>query len=293
MRFFSNIRPATDRMAIEVRHDSVRVVVVAASPDSKPRLLHAAHFPMTSDLSDALKQIARELQANQFLCSLLLVAGEYQFVLSDAPNVAAEELKSAMRWRLKDLLDYSVDQASFDVLPIPSDPNKQGRTSAVFLVAAKNTLIAGLQTACETSKIPLQAIDVPELAQRNVLNLFQVAERGVAMLSFDEDGGLFTLSYGGELFLSRRLDVKLAQFQSADEENRQAGFEKVALELQRSLDHFERQYPTITTAKLILAPFASSALLEFRNYLASNLYMPIEILDYAQILDLQQSPPLF
>ena len=34
--------------------------------------------------------------------------------------------------------------------------------------------------------------------------------RGVAMLSFGEDGGLLTVTFGGELYLSRRIDVTLA-----------------------------------------------------------------------------------
>jgi MSHA biogenesis protein MshI len=113
--------------------------------------------------------------------------------------------------------------------------------------------------------------------------------RGIAMLSFGEDGGLLTVSWRGELYLSRRIDVTLAQLLDGDHERRHQSFDKITLELQRSLDNFERQFSFISVARLVLAPSGADGLQE---YLASNLYTRVETLDLGQLLDLDAIPEL-
>jgi MSHA biogenesis protein MshI len=109
------------------------------------------------------------------------------------------------------------------------------------------------------------------------------------MLSFGEDGGLLTVSWRGELYLSRRIDVTLAQLLDADHERKHQSFDKITLELQRSLDHFERQFSFISVARLVLAPTAADGL---ETYLASNLYTRVETLDLGSIFDLARIPDL-
>src|SRR5438067_7603301 len=48
-------------------------------------------------------------------------------------------------------------------------------------------------------------------AQRNISALLEPEGRGVAMLSFDADGGLLTVTFKAELYLARRIDVTLEQ----------------------------------------------------------------------------------
>ena len=40
--------------------------------------------------------------------------------------------------------------------------------------------------------IPLEVVDVPELAQRNLAHLLELEGRGLALLALDERGGLLT-----------------------------------------------------------------------------------------------------
>jgi MSHA biogenesis protein MshI len=63
------------------------------------------------------------------------------------------------------------------------------------------------------------------------------------------------------------------------------------LELQRSLDNFDRQHNFITTAKLMLAPLGEIAV-QLQAYLASNMYMPVELLNLESVLDLSKVPEL-
>jgi MSHA biogenesis protein MshI len=195
-----------------------------------------------------------------------------------------------MRFRLKDILDFPVDDATFDVVEIPLDPNAAARPQqSVFAVAARNAVVRARQTLFQQARLELGAIDIPEMAQRNVSSMLEPEGRGVAMLSFGEDGGLLTVSWRGELYLSRRIDVTLAQLLDADHERKHHAFDKITLELQRSLDHVERQFSFVSVAKLVLAPSGAGGLEE---YLSSNLYTRVETLDLASLLDLHRVPEL-
>jgi MSHA biogenesis protein MshI len=91
------------------------------------------------------------------------------------------------------------------------------------------------------------------------------------------------------VFLSRRFDDTLALLLEPDHERKHATFDRITLELQRSLDHFERQYSFISVARLVLAPLEATGLDE---YLSSHLYMPVESLDLASVFDFERTPEL-
>lgn len=244
-----------------------------------------------AEVPAVLEKFAKELHAERYHCINLLAANEYQLLSVEAPNVPADELKTAIRWRLKDMLDFHIDDATVDVLDVPLDKNAGNRNHQMYAVAARNQLIEQRQALFSDTKISLRVIDIPEMAQRNLAALLEQPERGVALLSFNGEGGLLTMTYAGELYLSRRIDVTLEQLMQTDEEQRQACHERVTLELQRSLDYFERQYHYITLSKLMLAPLHGEAE-NLVSHLTENLYIPVEILNLATILDFTKTPEL-
>jgi len=271
-----------------VQRSGIAAASVAPVAGAKPSVRQALFFPGAVD-AEALEKAGKELYANTYRCSTVLAGGEYQMLVVDAPNVAPDELKTAVRWRLKDILDFPVSDATVDVLNIPVE-NASGRAQqTIFAVAARNSVIGPRQQLFADAKIDLSVIDIPEMAQRNISALMEEEGRGAAMLSFCEDGGLLTVSYKGELYLSRRIDVALEQLLDPDFDRKHGSFDKITLELQRSLDHFERQFSFISVAKLVLAPSAVTGLEE---YLSSNLYTRVESLDLAALFDLERTPEL-
>jgi len=289
MRFFRKAQKTEAWLAMVLQRDGIAAASVRHPAAGKPALTVAAFFPGAPG-ADALEKAGKELHAANFRCTTVLGGGDYQFMTVEAPNVPREELKTAMRWRLKDVLDFPVDEATYDVLDIPLDPTAAVRPQqSVFAVAARNSTIQARQKLFTQSKIRLRTIDIPEMAQRNVSAMLEPEGRGIAMLSFGEDGGLLTVSWRGELYLSRRIDVTLAQLLDGDHERRHQSFDKITLELQRSLDNFERQFSFISVARLVLAPSGADGLQE---YLAGNLYTRVETLDLGQLLDLDAIPEL-
>jgi len=232
----------------------------------------------------SLERIAKEFGARRFACTTLLRPDEYQMLLVEAPAVKREELKPAIRWRIKDMLDYHVDDATIDVLDIPVPAAAAGRPHQMYAVAARNDTIRSTIARLEKAGVPLSVIDIPDTAQRNVAMLFEADKRGVVTLAFDAHGGLITAVFEGELYLSRRLDVTLAQLDGAEGDERARLLERILVETQRSLDHCERSFPFFSLGRLLVAPVPEA--IGLRAHLAANLYLPVEELDLAQVLRL-------
>jgi MSHA biogenesis protein MshI len=246
-------------------------------------------YPMENVTSAALEKIVRELRLGSFQFTTLLAPDEYQILMVDAPNVPEEELRTAIRYRIKDSLSYRVDDATVDVLQIPGSKTSANRPQALYAVAASNDTIQKCIGLFESAKINLSVIDIPEMAQRNIAALFETPERGLALLTFDERGGLLTFTCDGELYLSRRLEITAGQLQDASESMRQQYLDRVELEVQRSLDYFDRQFHQISLNRLLVCAPDGAGLV---SLLLSSLGLPVEELDLSQVMDVRAAPAL-
>jgi MSHA biogenesis protein MshI len=221
-----------------------------------------------------IERLAKEFGFDRYQCSTLLAPGEYQMLLVEAPNVPQTELKTAMRWRIKDMLEYHVDDATVDLLEVPRNPAGGERAHSMYAITARNEVIQACIGRFEAARIPLSVIDIQETSQRNVAALFERDERGLAMLYLGDDQGLLTINFCGELAFARRIEVGKQALASSSGNVREEQFQRILLELQRTFDHFDRQFTYVPIAKLMLAPDPEeTGLLEF---LASNLDVPVE-----------------
>lgn len=285
---FKKTRKTDGWLALVPQGEHLAAACVTRPDNARPEVQLATLIEGGAALA-GLEKAGRALLANTFQVSTVLSGGHYQMLSVDAPKVPPAELRTAVRWRLKDMLDFHIDDATIDVLDIPFDKSAAVHQHVMFAVAARNSIIEQRQKQFALAKIELRAIDIPEMAQRNISVLLETAGRGLAMLSFDAAGGLLTVSFKGELYLSRRIDVTLEQLLDPEHERKHQRFEKITLELQRSLDHFERQFHFISVARLLLAPSPVTGLEE---YLSGNLYTPVERFDLADVFDLSAVPEL-
>jgi len=75
----------------------------------------------------------------------------YQLLPIEAPDVDAAELKAAVRWRIKEFIDFHIDDAAIDVFEMPSQgPRARART--MYVGAARNPLIVQRRQNC--CKVP-------------------------------------------------------------------------------------------------------------------------------------------
>ena len=277
-------KPLTGSLvALSVHPDRVDIAKVSRNGAAPPLVEICDSVQRKGSSLETLQALRKDFRLDQSRCGTVLGATQYQLQLLDAPVVPDAEMKSAVRWGLKDMLDYPVETATIDVVLVPAGPNSKARGKSAYVVSARNSEIESVMKVFLEAKLPLRVIDVPELAQRNIAALLETEGRGLAFLSFDDEGGLLTFTAGGELYLSRRIEVGSSMLEQADPERREQMFERITLELQRSLDHFDRQFSHIPLARVLLGPLPENIGLHI--YLAKNLYVPVESVNLSEVLD--------
>jgi len=245
------------------------------------RDLHQTRYPV--------ERMTRELKLGRYQCSTMLRAGEYDILLVDAPNVPGAEMKSALRWKVKDMVDYPLDQATLDFLSVPAQGALEGRAQQVYAVIARNEVLQERVRKFDDAGIPLAAIDIPDTAQRNIAALYETDARGVALAYFGRNLGLLTISHGGELYFTRRLELGIEELAEDIEAAEGGAHERVVLEIQRTLDHFERQFRHLAVGKLMLAPTGRATRL--REILSERFELPVEQIDLTQVLAFGRDKP--
>ena len=223
--------------------------------------------------ADALRQAAASADIKTTPLIALLDQESYQTMMVEAPSVPDDEIKSAIRWKVKDLLSFHIDDAVLDHLPIPGGG---GRPASLYVVAAQAAAIRTLVQPYHEADLPLDVIEIRETAQHNLARLVIPPDYAISVLHFDGQDALLTFSFGASLILSRRIEGRGA--------TGEALFDKVAMETQRSVDYFERQYSWFPLAKLYLAPTEDAPALLRR--LTEYLPVGVDSFDLARVFDL-------
>ncbi|OGS90372.1 MAG: agglutinin biogenesis protein MshI [Gallionellales bacterium GWA2_60_18] len=254
-----------------------------------PKVVRCEYHETGTVSSAALEKLRREANISAHAFTTLLAPGEYQMLLVEAPNVPANELKTAIRWKIKDGLNYHIDDATVDVLQIPSNKYGSDRVQSLYAIAAANTTIQKRIALFEQARLNLEVVDIPEMALRNIAALFEQDDRALALLTFNDNGGLMVFTSGGELFLSRRMDITSGQLQDADENQRRQYHDRIELELQRSLDYFDRQFNHIPVSRVLVSVPDGGGLAAF---LVKAIDSRVEKLDLSQVMDIGEVPAL-
>lgn len=187
------------------------------------------------------------------------------------------------------MLSYHIDDATLDVLRIPMNQAGGDRKKSLYVAVAPNDLLKRRGELFARAHIDLNVIDIPEMAQRNIAKLYEHEGRALALLAFDESGGLLTFTSDGELFLARRIEISLGQLQDANDTLRQQFIDRLELELQRSIDHFDRQYSHLPLRRLLVSAPESAGITQI---LANGLDLPVEQLNLSEAMDLSAVPDL-
>jgi MSHA biogenesis protein MshI len=197
--------------------------------------------------------------------STVLTPEDYQLALVEAPEVPPAELRAAMRWRLKDTIDFAVEDAVIDVFDIP-DQNRGGNGRMVYAVAARRGVID--RHAGTLSGTPsFDVIDVPELCLRNLAALLPAATAGVALLYLGETRISIVLVRGRTFYLARQMDLTVgkaagrrgAPAETGGDADGRIDAGAVVLELQRSLDYYERHFDQPPITRIAVSPAGPQA----------------------------------
>lgn len=262
------------RLCLEVRPEGIAWALEQGGSEGAPRYGNLACPP--AKRLESLTGLVAEQGWDGARTTLVLPLDQYSVFQLERPDELAEsELADALRWKLKDLLDYSPSEAVCDVFPFPSDAAR-GRGELVNVVAARKTLAAELVNLVNQSGLVLDRIDIAELALRNFAARLDPRGVGVALVHLRERYGQMVVCKGPVLYLSRRLDVSSDDLRDASRQEN--AVQSLALEMQRSLDYFESQLGQVPPRSIHLV--ARDAMLPLSSMLSSSMAPSLETVNW-------------
>lgn len=163
--------------------------------------------------TDSREEFVARLKAQGFgglTTSVMLRPEQCQVLQIAAPAVAPEELRSAARYQIREMVDMHIDDITLDVMHVGDGQDKS--SSQMFVVTAANAVVREHMALADDLQWPVTVIDIQEMAQRNLQSaLAQRAgtpDRAQAVLLVTEERqAVLTISAKGELYYTRRLDL--------------------------------------------------------------------------------------
>ena len=246
----------------------------------------------------------------------VLPDGSYQLLLVDIPNVPADEVNSAARWQIKDLLDFPADDTIVELFEMPQVSAGEKKPMA-YAVATRRSNIQEHIELLHGAGFSLNVIDIPELCTRNIATRLPHDHDADAFLHFTESPGNLTVLYlirriekgrrdinsGSQDFVIQTptgtvpdLEIPVLEVQgSADDEGSQSAAAEdfirmementIVLEIQRSLDYYESHFFGRALTELVLAP--GSDIGGLANKLSEQLGLTVSSLDFHKLFEMQ------
>ena len=269
--------------------DQLSIALVQVQADQRPAVRWASREAWQQP-TPTLQRLRRRLSLHRHRRVALLQRTQYQCLAMDAPaDVPRNEWPLAVRWMLKDLVDFAVDSAALDVLAVPQGTSYRTQPMLIAVAAAADP-VGALVSLASDAGLPWQAIDIAESALRNLSALLEPEGRAQALLHCQASHATLVVTYQGELLSTRQIDLSLLHADTLDDAARLQAYEQAALELQRTLDGIERSFGQITMARLLITPMPG--LQALCDHLGPLLYVPVQAMALDEVLDLSAVPDL-
>lgn len=177
---------------------------------------------------------------------LVLRSTERQFITIDRPEVQDNELQQAVRWPLAESLEAEADDLLTRALSLPSI--NDALKPQVLAIAARTEMAKAHLATLTGHGIKLRSIDMVDSALRGMALLQPSDNNGWVVLAFVGKDICIGLLWRGEFCLLRTLALPVRPPRDASEFE-----EHLALHIQRTTDHFERQATQLAVRHVLAA----------------------------------------
>ncbi len=282
-----------DRCCLRIGRDKIDFLH-ARKTETKTELLLAETLPY-KDLTE-IKAILSELRQKQGLetprCSWILLPEQYQLLPTEALPVASQEFQGAIRWKIKHLLSFPVEDAIIDSFPLPQVKSPTA-LKTIMLVIARLSLIKPIVDQIIASDFHLTTIDIPELSFRNFTAWYEKDEKSSALIYLEEDKSNLIVTNQQQLYFSRQLNFGLQSIlSSTPHSENQAPLEEAlnaaALDIQRSFDFYQSQWRLPEPGRVFVATALPSAL-DIALLLSKRLNITVKPMDLAAYFNNQNA----
>lgn len=228
----------------------------------------------TSDLiTKSLAGDVEEYGLYGSFCQLILAPSLYQLVLMDALDVNPKEMAKALRWQLKGLIDYPLNDIAVDAFIVPPHGAGDKRKKVFAAVTLQSALVNRVQWI-ENCCLKVHSVSIAELALSALLSRFPMTtDAPQLVISYDDEICQLHVFYRGDLYLFRSLTMN----RTITQPNSMAK-QDMLLEIHRSIDYclMELKFPE---PKHVFFTPAFYEALDLLDFLKEELGKDVQVLD--------------
>lgn len=202
------------------------------------------------DLQFGLLELVERYELMGHECRLVLTPNQYQLLTSDCLNVPSEELAQAIKWRMKGLLDYPLDDVVMDVFEIPPH-GLSAQKKMVFVAACQHSWLQQRMVLFKKALLTVTQVDISDLALRNLIKQQSAPNETVACLFIDSLTSKILICFDGNLYLVRQLSN---HFRLNDTQGVEQLLNSIVVEIKRSYDYCHSELKLNTPTKLLVSP---------------------------------------
>jgi MSHA biogenesis protein MshI len=215
------------------------------------RLYEQSHFSEPSQLliANSLVAAVEKHELYGVPCQIILAPSLYQLHLMDVPQVPEEEIAKALRWQLKGLIDYPLNDIAVDAFLVP--PHGVGtRRKKVFAAITLQSALLNKISFLEQCLLNVAAVSIAEMALSKLISLLHLSSDAPCLvISFDEEVCQLHLYYEDNLYLYRTLFIN----RSITQPNASAN-QDMLLEIQRSIDYCLTELKLPEPKRIVFTP---------------------------------------
>ncbi|MBF0454515.1 MAG: hypothetical protein HQL72_06815 [Magnetococcales bacterium] len=301
MSLLSRIRKTAIRHLGLIRLPDGIGCVEVVEGEGKPQVTLCEFMAIPSyGARSAFTDFLQENNLKKVNCTVVLPMESYEvFAEEAAANISIDEMADAMRWSIKDRLDYSVADAVVDVFEMP--PSPRATADMIYVAAAKKESILDLtENFNQVNRSRLQRVELHELGLRNISALLPESSDGLAMLHLRAHDALLVITRNNTLYLTRRIEVGLNRLLDSlvtlkegqdpvDLLTECKQTKEICAQVQQALDYFGRRFQQ-NINRLYLAP-PDRPLPELRLAISNHLAIRVKSLELESLFDFKEEVP--
>lgn len=225
-------------------------------------------------------RLRKMVQENELVgqsCVGVLSPDSYQLLQTKKPQgIPPQELNKVIRWQVRHLVRIPPQHALFETFPQP--PRREEGAPEINVVAVSAEIVRNMNEVIWQSGLKSKAVDINELALRNITECMPDAIRVKALLHFFEEQGMALFVADGNVYLTIRLGVGSKHLANAvardsgDKERREveAVCNAIATDLRRGMNFYAEQFRDPPVEGLIVnvpkdAPYSTPLLGHLRQ----------------------------
>ncbi|NQZ81755.1 MAG: hypothetical protein HRT52_12135 [Colwellia sp.] len=263
-KFFSKTQ-STHNIGVSLRQQSLAFCYIPDNGENKCQKI------ASENVVHGLSTLKSEYQL-EGVCQVVLSSGQYQIIQVDKPNVPESEILGALKWQIKDLVPYSPENMMLDYF---DGPTLVGAAEKINVVCAEFSVLKEIVDRLDKEDLTVNMITTAEFAFAKLLPI-QSSPCLLVCQREDEDV-LLLIVQEGRVYFHRRLRGYAQISIKSEDELAMTVIDPLSLEIQRSIDYFERQLKQapIKSIKVII-PIVNEGFLARK--LAENTHIPVELL---------------